>query len=269
VSGDLLPPELVPFAGHPFWVVATVAAAQFLGFFIRGAFGFGAAVPIVLLTSWLLSPHHAIVLTMLTSTVAQVHLLPQGLRTADWPVFWTVTPGLLVGIAIGTWVFAELRADWLILVLSALIATIVTLDRLRLIERATRVLPLRSAWTASGLAAIGATAGTISGGGTVYFLVVYLKMVCRTAATLRGTNIAISGIFLFIRVAGVALVGFIERSYLVEALLLVPAVFLGSWAGTRLFHRLPPERFYRALQWLLLIAAVSLAGKGLARLLQP
>ena len=43
---------------------------------------------------------------------------------------------------------------------------------------------------------------------------------------LRGTNIAISGIFLFVRIAGVALVGFVERSYLIEALLLVPPVLL-------------------------------------------
>ena len=264
---EALPPELVPFQGLGLWVFLAVAAAQFIGFFIRGAFGFGSNMPIVLLTAWLLSPHHAIVLVMLTATVAQVHLLPQGLRTADWQVVRTVTPGLLAGIGIGTWIFAELEADWLLLVMAVLIAVIVLLDRLHLIERTSTYLPLRSPWTAGVLALTGATAGTICGGGTVYFLVVYFKLVCRSAEALRATNIAISGLFIFLRVAGVAATGFVEWRYLGEAALLLPAVFLGTWAGTRLFRATPPERFYAALQVLLLVAALSLAGKGVATIL--
>jgi len=264
---DLLPPGLVPFAGLPLWVAAAVAGANFIGFFIRGAFGFGSNVPIVLLTAWLLSPHHAIVLVMLTATVAQVHLLPQGLTNADWHVVRTVTPGLLLGIAIGTWVFAGLEADWLILVMAALVVFILLLDRLRLIELIAGVLPLRSAWVASGLALTGATAGTISGGGTVYFLVVYFKLVCASAEALRATNIAISGLFIFLRVAGIAFTGFVEPRCLVEAALMVPAVFLGTVAGSRAFRRTSPARFYLALQVLLLLAALSLLAKGLASVL--
>lgn len=264
---ELLPPALVPFTGLPLWVAAAVAGANFIGFFIRGAFGFGSNVPIVLMTAWLLSPHHAIVLVMLTATVAQVHLLPQGLSNADWHVVRTVTPGLLVGIGFGTWVFAELDAAWLILVMAALIVFILLLDRLRLIELTARLLPLRSAWVASGLALMGSTAGTISGGGTVYFLVVYFKLVCRSAEALRATNIAISGLFIFLRVAGIALTGLVEPRYLVEAAILVPAVFLGTLAGTRAFRRTSPARFYLWLQILLLLAALSLLGKGLTAIL--
>jgi uncharacterized protein len=267
LAGGLLPPEWVPFQGQGLWVFLAVAAAQFVGFFIRGAFGFGSNMPIVLLTAWLLSPHHAIVLVMLTATVAQVHLLPQGLRTADWQVVRTVAPGFLTGIAIGTWIFTELKAEWLLLVMAVLIAAIVLLDRLRLIERLSAYLPLRSAWTASGLALAGATVGTICGGGTIYFLVVYFKLVCRSAAALRATNITVSGLFVLLRVAGIAATGFVEWRYLVEALLLLPAVFLGTWAGTRIFHATPPERFYAALQVLLLLAALSLAGKGVLAVL--
>lgn len=264
---DLLPADLVPFVGRSLWVAAAVAGANFIGFFIRGAFGFGSNVPIVLMTAWLLSPHHAIVLVMLTATVAQVHLLPQGMKQADWHVVGTVTPGLLIGIALGTWVFTELEAAWLILVMAVLIIFIVMLDRLRLIERISALLPLRSPWVASSLALTGATAGTISGGGTVYFLVVYFKLVCGTAEALRATNIAISGLFIFLRVAGIAATGFVEPRYLIEAALMVPAVFLGTIAGTRTFHHTPPARFYLALQYLLLLAALSLLLKGLAAVL--
>jgi uncharacterized membrane protein YfcA len=263
---EFLPPHLVPFPGLPLWVVAAVAAAHFLGFFIRGAFGFGSNMPIVLLTTWLLEPHHSIILVMLTATAAQVHLLPQGLRTADWRVTGSVTPGLLVGIALGTWIFAGLEADWLIVVMAVLIVAIVVLDRLHLIERISAVLPLRSPAVVTSLAATGATAGTISGGGTVYFLVVYMRLVCASPLALRGTSIVVSGAFILLRVAGIALAGLITPSVVVEAALLIPVVFLGTWSGTRAFHTSSSEGFYRALQVLLLVAAIALMGRGLARL---
>ncbi len=116
---QFLPSHLVPFAELSPWLIGAVALAHFAGFFIRGAFGFGSNMPIVLATTWLLSPHHAIILVMLTATAAQVHLMPQGVRAADWRVVWTVTPGLALGIVVGTWLFAELEADGLILVMAA------------------------------------------------------------------------------------------------------------------------------------------------------
>ncbi len=262
-----LPPELVPFIDLSPWVILAVALAHYLGFFIRGAFGFGSNMPIVLLTTWLLSPHHAIILVMLTATAAQVHLLPQGLRTADWRATWSVTPGLAAGIAIGTWIFAELEADWLILVMAVLIIFILLLDRFHMIERVSNIVPLRSPLIATTLALIGSTSGTISGGGTVYFLVVYFKLVCRSAVALRGTNIAISGLFIFVRVGAIALTGLIEPRYLLETALLVPVVLFGTWCGTHTFHRTSPERFYIALQILLFVAAFALIGKGLMALL--
>lgn len=264
---EVLPPELVPFAGYSLWVVAAVAGANFVGFFVRGAFGFGSNVPIVLLTAWFLTPHHAIVLVMLTAAVAQAQLLPQGLRQADWQVVRTVAPGLVGGIALGTWVFAELDAAWLVLVMAALIVLILLLDRLHLIERISAVLPLRSPVVASGLAMTGATAGTISGGGTVYFLVVYFKLVCHSAPALRATSITISGLFIFFRLAGIALTGLIEPRYLMETLLLVPVIFLGTWAGSRTFRATPPARFYLSLQILLLLAAFTLVAKGVQGLI--
>ncbi len=259
---EYLPLDLVPFAGLSWWLIAGIGAVHFFGFFIRGAFGFGSNMPIVLLTAWLLAPHHAIVLAMLTAAVAQLHLLPQAGRAADWRVTGRVMPGLMAGIALGTWVFAELAAQSLTVVMGGLIVTIVALDRLRLIERAARRLPLRAPLVVTSLAAIGATAGTISGGGTIYFLVSYLKLVCATPASLRGTNIAVSGLFMIVRISAIGVTGFILPSLIVEAAILVPAVFLGTWCGTRAFERAAPDRFYKALQLLLLAAALALVAKG-------
>ena len=61
-------------------------------------------------------------------------------------------------------------------------------------------------------------------------------------------------------------VGAFSLSMVFETLVLVPMVFLGTWTGTRFFRTSSPERFYTALQALLLCAALAITAKGLLRL---
>jgi len=58
------------------------------------------------------------------------------------------------------------------------------------------------------------------------------------------------------------LLGLLTPNLFIETLLLLPAVALGIWAGTRFFRTATPERFYAALQLLLAMAAVVLMLKG-------
>lgn len=259
--------ETAAFEGLGAATIVFIFLSHLLGFFIRGAFGFGSNMPIVLLTTWVLGPHHAILLVALSSGVAQLHLLPQGFRDTDWTIVRRLSVGFLAGIGVGVWVFAEIRTDWLMLLLGLLIAAILILDRLRLIERLQRSVDLRSHQVAATLSAISGTVGTISGGGGLYFLVVYLKLVCAGPAALRSTSVFLSGAFMVARLTLLALAGLFTPEVLLEALLLSPAVLLGSWAGTRAFRRASPERFYQALQFVLLSAAVALFVKGLIYLL--
>jgi uncharacterized membrane protein YfcA len=266
-STTLLPAEFVPFSGIPIWAVACVFAAHFLGFFIRGAFGFGSNMPIILLTTWLLGPHHAVVLVVVTASASQVHLLPQGLRTADWEVTKPLLVGMVVGVTVGTWVFTKLEADWLTLLMGGLITGIVIMDRLRLLERLTALVDLRARAVSMTLALVSGLVGTISGGGGLYFLIVYLKLACSTISGLRGTNLVLSGLFILVRVVLLIWAGFVSWSIAVEAAMLLPIVLLGTWAGTRCFHAIDSQRFFGALQFVLLAMAVALAVKGAFKLL--
>lgn len=259
--------DLIPFEGVPFWAISCVFVAHFLGFFIRGAFGFGSNMPIILLTAWLLEPHHAILLVVFTAAAAQVHLFPQGFRSADWQVTKPLIVGMLFGTALGTWLFTILAANWLLLLMGVLITLTVAMDRLHLLERMPQFIDLRARMVTSSLAFFSGTVGPVSGGGGLYFLVVYLKLACKTAASLRGTNLILSGFFILCRVLLLLPTGLITSQLLVEAALLLPAVFLGTWAGTRLFHKTEPRRFYDALQILLLLAAVALMVRGVAELI--
>ena len=224
-------------------------------------------MPIVLLTTWLLGPHHAILLVVFTATAAQVHLFPQGFGTADWKVTRPLILGMFAGVAIGTWLFTILAADWLTLVMGILITVVVVMDRLRLLERLTRYIDIRARAVTSSLAIISGAVGTVSGGGGLYFLVVYLKLACKTAASLRGTNLILSGISILVRVALLVPTGFITLPLLIEAALLTPIVLLGTWTGTRVFHKMEARRFYDALQLLLLLAAMALMARGVIKVI--
>ena len=212
------------------------------------------------LTAWVLGPHQAILLVALTSGLAQIHLLPQGFRHTDWSIARILAFGMMVGIGFG--VFAGIEADWLVMLLGALIIVVLLMDRFRLIERLQTFIDLRSPILAGVLATISGTVGTISGGGGLYFLVVYLKLVCATPEILRSTNVFLAGAFMLFRLTLLTFVGLFTPELLLEALIVAPAVFLGSWAGTRLFHASCPERFYNILQLVLLAAAIALFVKG-------
>ena len=217
-------------------------------------------MPIVLLTAWVLGPHQAILLVALTSGLAQIHLLPQGFRHTDWSIARILAFGMMAVIGFGVWVFAGIEADWLVMLLGALIIGILLMDRFLLIERLQTFIDLRSPILVGVLATISGTVGTISGGGGLYFLVVYLKLVWRHRI-LRST-IFLAGAFMLFRLTLLTFVGLFTPELLLEALISAPVVFLGSWAGTRLFHASSTERFYDILQLVLLAAAIALFVKG-------
>ena len=172
--------DIIAFDGIGFAAFAFILAVHFAGFYIRGALGFGSNMPIVLLTAWVLGPHQAILLVALTSGLAQIHLLPQGFRHTDWSIARILAFGMMAGIGFGVWVFAGIEADWLVMLLGALIIGILLMDRFWLIERLQTFIDLRSPILAGVLATISGTVGTISGGGGLYFCCLFEAGLCDT-----------------------------------------------------------------------------------------
>lgn len=263
---DWLPAPITPFAGIPWWAIAGVFAAHAFGCFIRGAFGFGSNMPIVIITTFLLGPHHAILLALLTTVVAQARLLPAGIREADWRVSRPLMAGLIIGTALGTWLFTILSPEWLLLVLGLLLGVIVLMDVFKLLQRLTAHVDLHSPALATGFAFTGGAMGGLGGAGAFYFLVVYLKHACATASQLRATNVVLSALTMVTRVVVVLLAGRMTWTLVAEGLLLTPLVFAATWYGTHVFKTTTPARYYAALQALLLAGAIALTVKGIGRL---
>ena len=59
-----------PFATLNWWMILTVALVHAVGCFIRGAYGFGSNMPIVVATTFIIGPHHAILLALMTTIIS-------------------------------------------------------------------------------------------------------------------------------------------------------------------------------------------------------
>jgi uncharacterized membrane protein YfcA len=263
----MIPDDLIPFSRYELWQIAIIHGAVALGFFIRGAFGFGSNLPLVLITTWIVGPHHAIVLTLVISAFAQIHLAPQGVRTADWSVFRTLIVGFLLGSVGGVLVFATLNADWLTITMALLIVAILIMDYYNTFARLQQFMDLRSRRVAIPLATLSGLVGSVSGGGGLYLLVAYLKLACANARALRGTTMMLSVVFQMARFVALAVAGYISLNILIESLSVMPAMLAGAVAGKRLFDRLSEARFFRAIQAVLLLGAGLLLIKGLFQIL--
>ena len=90
--------DFVAFENTGIVALILIFNAYFIGFYIRGALGFGSNLPIVVMTAWVLDPHHAILLVALCSGIAQVQLLPQGFRHTDWAIVRMISVGMALGV---------------------------------------------------------------------------------------------------------------------------------------------------------------------------
>ncbi|MEP3438791.1 MAG: sulfite exporter TauE/SafE family protein [Hoeflea sp.] len=256
--------DAVPFAGMPGWTVAAVIGIYVFSFFVRGAAGFGSAMPAVLLSSWLMPAHHAVILALLAGLVSQAQFLAQGVRGADWVVARSVVFSLMISITAGVLLFERLDADWLLLLLGLICMALVTVVRPPMVDRFVTVWGPGAGIVAG---AISGFVGTVVGAGGMYLLVVYLRHVCTLPARLRATNIVVSAVFLAWRAFVAALAGLISLQFLSEVVLLVPAIVFGGWLGGRWFRSLDPVRFAQFLQVILSIASLGLVVRGGLRIL--
>lgn len=258
--------DLIPFAHLDGISIAVVVAVYFLAFFIRGIIGFGSALPAVLGSAWVLPPHDAVLLALLTSVFAQVQLLPQGFREANWKIAKPMLAGTFVSVIIGVWIFASLSAAWLTIVLGIALSAAVLADMARLAERLAKRLRLDGVGVAFSLAALAGLIAGVAGAGSQYFLSFYIRWAAPTPREFRATNVIISGLMTLWRAVVTLAAGLITLKLTVEAVLVMPAAYAGAWGGEKLAGRLSPERYFGLFRWFLLIAAAALIWKGTAGL---
>lgn len=257
-----MPLDSIPFANLNGFSIAMVFAIYFFAFFIRGILGFGSAMPAILGSAWILPPHDAVLLALLTSVFAQVQLMPQGFRDANWKIAKPILAGMIVSTIIGVWIFVSLSTAWLTIVLGLVLSVAVLADMARFAERMASKLQLDGVVFAFSLATLAGLISGIAGAGSNYFLSFYIRWAAPTPRVFRATNIVISGFMNFWRALVTLVAALITIKLTVEAALLMPAVYAGVWGGRKLTGRLSPERYFGVFRCLLLMAAAALIWKG-------
>lgn len=255
-----------PFQDMPGLAVAALVLVYFLSFFIRGTIGFGSAMPAVLGSAWVLPPHDAILIALLTSVFAQVQLLPQGFQDANWRITKPMIAGIVLSTIVGVWIFASLDSAWLTIVLGAVLCLAVLTDMAKLAERAAGRFRLDGVPVAFSIASVAGLVAGIAGAGANYMISFYVRWAAPTPRAFRATNIVLSGVMGLWRAAVTLAAGLITLKLVIESALIMPAVFAGGWAGRKLAGRLSAERYFRLFRLLLLLAAAALIWKGIAAL---
>lgn len=256
-----------PFAGLSPWAICGIAAIYFVCFLARGAVGFGALAPAVTFTSWLIEPHHAVLLAIVAATAPQLQLLPGSWRGADWQVTRPVLWAIAGSTALGAWIFAQISGDTLGAILGLVISAAVLADTFKLLERAFARVDLRKPSVAFILASISGFLTGLAGVGGMISLVLYLKHACRDHASLRHTTIVVGTLILMWRCALIFLTGLVSVTLLAEAAIMLPVIYAGVWIGTRATRNASARHYHRVLQALLLLSALGLLIEGLTKLL--
>jgi uncharacterized membrane protein YfcA len=256
-----------PFDGISLGLLAFIAVIYFAAFLARGVLGFGAVAPIVIITSLLIDPHHAVLLALVAGTLPQLQMLPEGIRDGDRAIAWPVLGAMMVGIPGGVWIFANMGTDWFLLVLGGIIATLTLLDIGKVLDRALANVNMRALPVALSLSATAGFVNGLAGAGGVISIAVYLKQACRDHVSLRGTLVLVGTLLLCWRLVVTVAAGLVSLKLFAEAMLLLPVVVLGVWLGASCFRNIDAARYHRIVQLVILFSALGLVFKGVMRLL--
>jgi uncharacterized membrane protein YfcA len=192
-----------------------------------------------------------------------VQFVPQAIRDGDRKIVKKIIVANFPCAAVGIWIFGRLEGTSLSLILGLTLGALVLLDRSERLPSWFGRARFGSGLGLYGLAGLTGLISGVAGGGGLFFLVFYLRYVCRDPKALRGTTLLLAMILVAWRICLLASTGFISSGILMESLFLLPITFLGGLVGTGLFGSLSTERFYQFFKIVLVMAAVGLIYKGL------
>jgi uncharacterized protein len=244
-----------------------LAAIYFFSFALKGMFGLGAMPPLVIFGSWVLGPHHAVVLAVVSNIFSQIQFTPEALRSGDWRLVRPLVLAYLPATILGVWIFGSLESAWLTVVVGVMLVIVILVQGSALLRRYDSAIRERAPVLGPVMAAISGIVGGVVGAGGVILVSTYIKMMCSDARILRATILLIATFFIVWRTVVYAANGFVPLSVLVECVILLPVVFIGGHVGSRLFGLFPKDRFFVAFKVFLILASLNLVYKGLRDLI--
>ncbi|MAD36089.1 sulfite exporter TauE/SafE family protein [Tistrella sp.] len=234
-----------------------VVPAVFAAAILRGITGFGFALAAVPLMSLAVPPAQAVAVALLLQSFVGLRDVVALRADTDHRTLAFLSLGAVLGTMPGIWLLDRLSPD----VMRIVIAGVVMLGLAVLIGRPQGLLrPGRGSAVGAGLVA-GLFSGLAAMPGPpaiAYFL--------GTATPAKRVRASLMVFFFFtslMALPGLALAGQLHRDQVIAALVALPALIVGTWAGGRVFARLSEGNYRRAAIGLLAITAGISALRGL------
>ncbi len=259
---------ITPFEDISLWAAVALAAIYFVAFALRGLIGFGSSTPAIIGGAWLLPPHDAVLFAVLASLYAQAQLLPKGFKTCDRVIIKPMIAGVILSLALGIWLFAILKAEWLTLVIGGTLVLAVLAEKLKIAEKILADVDLHSFRVPFTVTAISGVFAGLAGVGASFLVAIYVRWATPDPATFRGTQFVFAGFMGIWRAIVVIVGGLISIQLFVDSLFLIPMVLLGGWAGLKLGDVIDGKRYGTIIQTVLVLAAISLIWKGAHAILE-
>ncbi len=241
------------FADFGLWTAIGVTIVAGL---MRGFSGFGSAMLMSPIFALLFGSAEMVVTIVAIELVVSLQLFPQVRRQADWTILTPMSVAACIAMPLGVWLLASVDKNTIVTAVSAIIVGFVVL--------------MWSGWKYTGRrsAAVTATVGAVSGammastgiGGPP---VVLFLMSSGDSPTINRANI-VTFFFLtqFVLIVIVLAAGVAGIDALIRAIVLLPVMLAGTWAGSHLFRGVTNERLHRN------VALAILFVTGLSGLLQ-
>jgi uncharacterized membrane protein YfcA len=241
------------FAGVGLWPAIGVTLVAGL---MRGFAGFGSAMLMAPVFTILFGSGEMVVTIVAIELVVSLQLFPQARGDADWKMLTPMGIAACVAMPLGVWLLASVDKNTIVTAVSAIILGFVVL--------------MWSGWKYTGrrsalaAAAVGAVSGvmmaTTSVGGPP--VVLYLLSGNDPPRLNRANIVVFFFLTQFLLILIVLAMGVAGWEALARAVVLLPVMLVGAWAGGRIFHGLAGERLYRN------VALVILGATGLFGLLR-
>jgi uncharacterized protein len=239
-------------AGLELFELIFLAGVVGVGSFVRGVTGFGSSMIYAVGLTFILPASEVIPIILLLELVTTVWMLPKVWRQADWRGVSLILVGCTIALPLGFMLLNHVpRAP-----MQAVIALVV-LSVCLVLRSGFRLKKQPGTLGTIGVGLIsGVLTGATSAGGPP--AVIYYFSGPSAVAVGRASLIAYLGLADVVASGMATYDGLIFSETLVRAAMAVPPMLLATWVGSRVFHRMNPERFRH---WVIVVlACLSVAG---------
>jgi hypothetical protein len=231
-------------SGSFFLAAATVLVAGLM----RGFAGFGSAILMAPILAILFGPVHMVPLVSCLELPMGAMLFAGVRKDVDWRFVGPLSAIAMIAMPAGVWMLLSLDAGTLTKFVSVIVLLFVGVLVSGWRYRGPRPLPLTL-----GIGGVsGAMMATTSVGGPP--VLIYMLAAELPALTVRANIVAYYLLTGFVLIVIVMLASPTGVAALVDAILLLPIILIGSWIGSRLAGK-ASERVYRAIAYAFLTTA--------------